>query len=167
MELWTQRLKLAISIWGICELYSGQKTVCACMSPFISERLSFTCNGKKINSRVLICSFTVSRNKVMNCYLYQDSSGTVKCWTKSDGWLILLLTFIYIKKHPVWMCSLPSHTIHSDVLMRQVLSAVLSDLQFELCHSYFYTFDAYFPKRLHCLHYTKRHSLVQWGIVST
>ena len=31
---------------------------------------------------------------------------------------------IYIKKNPVWMCSLPSHTIHADVLTRQVLSAV-------------------------------------------
>lgn len=41
------------------------------MRPFISQSLSFTCNGKKINSRVLMCSFTVSRIKVMSFYLFQ------------------------------------------------------------------------------------------------
>lgn len=33
------------------------------MRPFIYCCRSFTCNGKKINIRVLMCSFTVSRNK--------------------------------------------------------------------------------------------------------
>ena len=165
MELWTQRLKLAISIWGICELYSGQKTVCACMSPFISERLSFTCNGKKINSRVLICSFTVSRNKVMNCYLYQDSSGTVKCWPKSDGWLILLLTFIY-KKNIQYGCVHCHHTQFIvtcwwDKFCQQfclIFSLSCATLIFTLLMLIFQN---------GCIACITPKDTVQWGIVST
>ncbi len=166
MELWTQRLKLAISIRGICELYSGQKTVCASMSPFICQCLSFTCNGKKINSRVLMCSFTVSRNKVMSWYLYSDSGEAVTAGFLWSEMLIKLCkmrkivadTHIQNKVEITVMC-------WQDKFCRQIIWSL--NLVCASCSliSNFWTCLHIFKCWLR-LHFASGQSLVQWGMKS-